>query len=311
MLQSIKNKLLELGPQSAILQGALSLHCRSRGFHVKFEDQSIRLTRGDCEMILTESQVKEVPIMMECFDVFFQGFVPDRRGTNSVLDFSKPGFHTYRNEGVGFYFPSIGEEESIGAYTYWYTPGPGDIVFDAGAHAGATSYFFAKMVGPSGKVFAFEPDDNNYHYLLKNIEYHKLTNVIPVKMALAGSTGTLLFNMDGTMSAGLADYLVYTDKSSQKPVEAMTLADACASLGAVPRFVKMDIEGAEVTVIDSSRDFLKTHGVHFAIESYHRVNEELTYKALDRIFPQIDYRVESSDRFKQMFTWAKPPENTV
>ena len=31
------------------------------------------------------------------------------------------------------------------------------------------------MVGPNGKVYAFEPDQNNYQYLLQNIELHKLT----------------------------------------------------------------------------------------------------------------------------------------
>ena len=41
-------------------------------------------------------------------------------------------------------------------------------------------------------------------------------------------------------------------------------------------YVKMDIEGAEVAVIQSSQEFLRAHSVNFAIESYHRVNGELT-----------------------------------
>ena len=41
--------------------------------------------------------------------------------------------------------------------------------------------FFSRMVGPSGKVYAFEPDDHTYEYLLRNIESHQLENVIPVK----------------------------------------------------------------------------------------------------------------------------------
>jgi precorrin-6B methylase 2 len=51
------------------------------------------------------------------------------------------------------------EEDSMDAYTAAYRPQPGDVIWDVGAHAGATSYFFAQMVGPAGRVYAFEPDE--------------------------------------------------------------------------------------------------------------------------------------------------------
>jgi hypothetical protein len=68
----------------------------------------------------------------------------------------------------------------------------------------------------------------------------------------------------------------------------------------------MDIEGAEVAFVEGAREFLKSHPVHFAIESYHRVEGEYTYKRLDSIFEEIGYQHLSSDVFKQMFTWARP-----
>jgi len=37
------------------------------------------------------------------------------------------------------------------AYTHGYAPQPGDVVWDAGAHAGATAYFLAQMVGPAAE----------------------------------------------------------------------------------------------------------------------------------------------------------------
>jgi hypothetical protein len=46
--------------------------------------------------------------------------------------------------------------------------------------------------------------------------------------------------------------------------------------------------------------------VNFAIESYHRVDGEYTYKKLDPLFAEIGYDYTSSDIFKQMFTWARP-----
>ena len=74
------------------------------------------------------------------------------------------------------------------AYTAAYRPQSGDVVWDVGAHMGMSAYLLSKMVGPSGKVYAFEPDETNYKYLLLNIERHALSNVTPVKAALSGYT---------------------------------------------------------------------------------------------------------------------------
>jgi FkbM family methyltransferase len=244
--------------------------------------------------------------MMECFNLFFETVEGEAVDGRTVLDFSQPGLHRYRKSGAEFYFPSVPEDDVEDAYTHGYKPQPGEVVWDAGAHAGATTYSLAQMVGPSGKVYAFEPDQNNYNYLMRNIELHKLRNVIPVKKALAGSTGTAEFCMDGTMSAGLSDYLTYSEKDKFQTVQTVTFADACAEFGEVPSYVKMDIEGAEVATVESSQDFLRAHPVNFAIESYHRVDGDFTFKPLERLFSNIGYEVWSSDKFGQMFTWAKP-----
>src|SRR5271170_3898838 len=38
---------------------------------------------------------------------------------------------------------------------------PGDVLYDVGAHIGYISLVAARLVGPSGKVFAFEADPEN------------------------------------------------------------------------------------------------------------------------------------------------------
>ena len=64
------------------------------------------------------------------------------------------------------------------------TPAPGDIVLDIGAYRGDTAAFFRKYVGENGRVFAFEPDETNFQFLVENIEKNRLANVVPVKKAL-------------------------------------------------------------------------------------------------------------------------------
>lgn len=307
LLQKLKDKLVALGPANPLTQLALKLHARRAGFSVDFADPTrIWIAQGNRRLALAPRDLTFVPIMMEVYNLFFSSIQPTLADGHETLDFSRPAFHTYQRNGMGFFFPSIPEEDPLDQYTYWYTPQPGDIVWDAGAYSGATTCLLASLVGPTGRVYAFEPDDLNHDYLLKNIAHHGLTNVIPVRKALSGTSGTANFFMDGTMASGIRDFVVYSDSKHSKQVPTLSMADACAEFGCVPTYVKMDIEGAELAFIQGALDFLKSHPVHFAIESYHRVDGDYTYKKLDPLFASIGYDYVSNDQFQQMFTWAKP-----
>ena len=307
MLQNIKDYLVGLGPDNRLTQLALSLHARRQGFKVDFSDpMRIWLEKGNRRLALARRDLTFVPIMMEMIDLMFDSIQPAMVNGRETLDFSQPAFQVYRRDGMGFFFPSIPEEDPLDQYTYWYTPRLGDVVWDAGAYSGATTCLLALLVGPTGRVYAFEPDDLNFAYLEKNIAYHGITNVIPVRKALSGTTGTTTFFMGGTMASGIRDFVVYSDTKQMKEVQTISMEDACREFGCVPSFVKMDIEGAELSFVEGAKEFLRSHPVHFAIESYHRVNGEYTYKKLDPIFAEIGYEHLSSDEFKQMFTWARP-----
>jgi FkbM family methyltransferase len=307
LLQKLKDYLVGLGADNRLTQTALSLHARRVGFRIDFSDPTrMWLEKGNRRLALAKRDLTFVPIMMECFDLMFDSIQPIIVSGKETLDFSEPAFHTYKRNGMGFFFPSIPEEDPLDQYTHWYTPKPGDVVWDAGAYSGATTCLLAAMVGPTGKVYAFEPDDLNFAYLTKNIAHHGITNVIPVRKALSGTTGTTTFFMDGTMASGIRDFVVYSDSKHNKEVPTISMEDACKELGCVPAYIKMDIEGAELAFLQGAKEFLKTNPVNFAIESYHRVDGEYTYKKLDPIFAEIGYDSISSDIFKQMFTWAKP-----
>jgi FkbM family methyltransferase len=303
----IKNYLANRGPDSSLVRFALGVNARRHGFQVKFANNCISIKKKDREMLLSKDLFIQVPIMMRMHSFYFDSMVGSEVDGCTVLDFSRPGLHQYKKSGVSLYFPGIPEDDTMDVYTAAYTPKPGDVVWDAGAHAGATTYFLSKMVGPAGKVFAFEPDDFAYGYLLKNIEMHRLTNVVPVKKALSGETGTTAFSMDGSMAAGIQAYVVYVNSDHLVTVPTLTIKDACKELGVVPVYIKMDIEGAEIAAVEGSLDFLKIHPVHFGIETDHVVKGEMTNKALDRLFPTIGYQVRSSSEFDIMFTWATPP----
>jgi len=70
-------------------------------------------------------------------------------------------------------------------------PKLGDIVFDIGAYVGDTALWFSKAVGPQGKVYAFEPEPSNFAKLKANLERNKVTNVIPLQLALSENEGEM------------------------------------------------------------------------------------------------------------------------
>lgn len=306
MIQQVKSCLVKLGPRSPAVGVALKLYCRLNGFAIRFLDKKISIRHGSRMMILAEKDFYLVPFMLERFDQTFGEIESAPNDRLSVLDFSGPGSHRYRRHELTLCFPGMPEDDSIEAYTHWYKPKLGDLVFDTGAHAGFTAVIFARMVGPDGHVVAFEPDPTSLDYLRRNLLAQRVSNVTIVPKAVDGEAGTADFNADGTMSAGLVRHSIYGHTGGHIQVQTISLCDACAQFG-FPQFIKMDIEGAEVGVIQASASLLKGHPISLAFDSYHRMRDgRFTWMLLEPMLHNIGYEVGSSSEFGQMFTWARP-----
>ena len=68
---------------------------------------------------------------------------------------------------------------------------PGMTVVDVGASFGFYTCLAAGTVGPSGKVYAFEPFMPTYNLLLRNIERNGLKNVLPSSEAISNKIGIM------------------------------------------------------------------------------------------------------------------------
>ena len=51
---------------------------------------------------------------------------------------------------------------------------PGMVVYDVGAHIGQYALFFAKRVGPGGRVLSFEPNPDIFEQLKRNVALNGL-----------------------------------------------------------------------------------------------------------------------------------------
>jgi FkbM family methyltransferase len=244
--------------------------------------------------------------MSRSFEQYFGQIVPITDGRRFVVDYSRPQLHRYTASGLEFELSSFGEEAvAIDSYFRWYRPKPGDTVFDLGAYCGVSSYYFAQMVGPTGTVYAFEPDSLNFSLLKRNIARHCLTNVVPIQVAVSASSGFADFFSEGTLGSTLAAHTnrIFSDESTR--VRTITFEEACLTYG-IPAFAKVDIEGAEVGMFAAATDFLKAHPIHFTIDTNHVVAGRLSNRAVERVLSTCGYDVESSDESGFLTTWARP-----
>ena len=69
---------------------------------------------------------------------------------------------------------------------------PGDVVLDVGANVGTHCVFFARQVGPAGRVLAFEPQRLTFQMLCANIALNDLTNVDCRQAAVGRTPGEIL-----------------------------------------------------------------------------------------------------------------------
>jgi FkbM family methyltransferase len=120
----------------------------------------------------------------------------------------------------------------------------GDVVLDIGANIGYYTLIFGKFVGEEGKVFAFEPEPNNFALLKKNVEINGYKNVILVQKAVSNKTGKirLYLNKDN-----MGAHTIYDSGDGHRciEIEAIQLDDHFKDYDGKIDFIKMDIEGAE------------------------------------------------------------------
>lgn len=132
---------------------------------------------------------------------------------------------------------------------------PGDLVLDVGANVGFLSVIAARLVGPAGRVVAFEPVPANARQVRRNAHLNGFANIDIVASAVGDHTGRarlVLARFAG--GAALREAGAPPDACGEVEVPITTLDDWLAAQGQpAPALVKIDVEGAEPAVLGGSR----------------------------------------------------------
>lgn len=130
-------------------------------------------------------------------------------------------------------------------------------VLDIGAHIGLVALPAAAVLAPGGRVVAFEPAAANRKLLDTHARLNRLDGVIQIEAALVGSDdqdGVLLFEMDGV--TGMNSVVPGAMDGSYRPVirRQVTLDSYCLRKQLSPEVIKIDVEGAELSVLRGARE---------------------------------------------------------
>jgi len=165
---------------------------------------------------------------------------------------------------------------------------PGAVFYDIGANVGFLTVLAARIVGPEGRVFCFEPLAENVRQLEHNVRLNGFGNVAVHPVAVGNRDGNVRFLVASASTLGkLADYEKPGDPivgATEVPVRRLDGLRDEAKMPA-PDLVKIDVEGAEADVltggaatINASRPLLmiELHGTNEAVAAK---LEELGYRA--------------------------------
>ena len=146
---------------------------------------------------------------------------------------------------------------------------PGNIVFDIGAHDGGTAFPFAAAVGSNGRVYAFEANPIYFFPLAMRATTDHPGVVRPYCRAVSSSVGHLPmyatkdflnpnFKQASTIVSAGANESRLGAGFIKFMIESETVDNFCASQRVTPRFIKVDVEGAEDQVFRGAEKTLRS-----------------------------------------------------
>jgi len=137
---------------------------------------------------------------------------------------------------------------------------PGMMVLDVGAHHGLYTLLASKLVGPTGKVIAFEPSPRERIRLFKHLKFNRARNVRVESCALGETNGMAdLFLSDDVNDwcNSLREPAGAALKAVQVDVKRLDEIISQQQLNKID-FVKMDIEGGELNALKGAKHMLAT-----------------------------------------------------
>lgn len=186
---------------------------------------------------------------------------------------------------IGASMQSYGEFSHLEMEIFQQVVQVGHYVVELGANIGAHTLGFSNLVGAQGKVFAYEPQRVVFQNLCANMAINSRTNVYCYQLAAGAEQGSLqLPVLDYSQPlnfGGVGQDMQLPDANrvdELDQVEVVVLDQQLESLARLD-FIKADVEGAELSVLQGAEQLIKRFQPVLYVEN----------DRLEKSKPLIDY----------------------
>jgi FkbM family methyltransferase len=184
----------------------------------------------------------------------------------------------------------------------------GMALVDVGANVGVFSLFASDRVGPEGRVIAFEPAHETFQRLMGNIALNGSSRIVPINAAIGAETRMVRFDPATPEHSGKAHIsgTGSVEVLQLGPAELTPMLEAAAENRET--IIKIDVEGAELMVIEALAPFLRSAQVTalvIEINAKHLArfgaSEAKLFKFLSELGFEPEDRAASGGHYDQVF----------
>lgn len=130
---------------------------------------------------------------------------------------------------------------------------PGMTVIDIGANIGFYTILFSKLVGDTGKVYAFEPDNSNFRHLSKNTK--QLKNVVLNQYAVGEENCKIKLYYSKDLNVDHHTYDCGENRDCYE-IECISIDNYFKDVAKID-FIKIDIQGFDYAAVRGMKGSVK------------------------------------------------------
>lgn len=204
--------------------------------------------------------LRRFPLVTRLYKFLYQSLLPQKRVILVPVHQHKMYVDIGDMGGMTSILVSGGIYEKQTTWVFRSMVNKGMVCLDIGANIGYFTLIAARLVGEEGKVFAFEPEPHNFDLLVRNITLNGYDNVIPVQKAISNKNGrTKLFLNTFEGGGHTLARARHNDKFFEGiiEVEVQTLDSFFSDYNGKIDFIKVDVEGAELAVLEGMGNIIK------------------------------------------------------
>lgn len=189
----------------------------------------------------------------------------------------------------------------------------GDTFIDVGGNIGLFSFNASRIIGNSGKVYAFEAFKPNYEKFSQHLTLNNFKNVTLEHLAVAEKEGyiEILYNENYGNVGMASSYL--KDFTAKETVKSISLDDYIKNQAVTNiTLIKIDIEGGEFSALQGMQEIL-THCKpkiiieinNIALKSSNHSEDELIQLLLEKGYSQTKVLSRNESSYNAVFEWIQ------